>query len=50
MATLGCSEPPFRATWGWQCHGAGVAGGLLFLLNDFQLKLPTKRPNYPGVI
>jgi len=51
MITLGCSEPPFRANGGGvQCHRAGVAGGLLFLPNDFQFKLPTKHPNYPGAI
>lgn len=39
---------PFQGNWGSQCHGAGKAGGLLFLLNDFQFKLPTKHLNYPG--
>lgn len=31
--------------------GEGLAGGLLFLLNDFQLKFPTKCLDYyPGAI
>lgn len=49
-ATPGRSELPFRAARGGQCHGAGVAGGLLFLPNDFQLKLSAKHPDYPGAI
>lgn len=49
---LGMIRAPFSGNWGGggQCHGAGVASGLLFLLNDFQFKLPTKCPNYPGAI